>query len=199
MLDNSEIQFGDFRINDEGVFYDDPRGQHETIHVCSRLVLTAQTRDADGDDWGKLFTLIDPAGGDKQYHMRNAAKTAEVINDLKRKGLMMSAHTRANALLAHYLTSVRTERQMLSSAKLGWVADSSFVLRDASFGEPEVVYSGGYRDYGFGVAGDWKAKVGKLCSGNGCCGTPAICITADGVVGSDLANGIAATVEGGVA
>ena len=146
MADNTEIQFGDFRINDEGVFYDDPRGQQETIHVCSRLVLTAITRNADGNDWGKLFTLTDPAGSQKQCHMRNAVGTAVTILDLKHKGLMMSAHTRANALLTQYLTSVRTERRMLSSAKLGWVADSSFVLPDLSYGTPEVVYSGGYRD-----------------------------------------------------
>jgi putative DNA primase/helicase len=161
-----EIHFGDFFINDEGVSYDDPRGQQETIHVCSRLVLTAMTRNADGNDWGKLFTLTDPAGAEKQYHMRNAAGTTVAILDLKHKGLMMSAHTRANALLAQYLTSVTTERQMLSSAKLGWVTYSSFLLPDASYGEPEVIYSGAYRDYGFGTAGDWKANVGKYCSGN---------------------------------
>src|ERR1017187_7318759 len=166
MNDETEIQFGDFRINDEGVFYDDPRGQQETIHVCSRLVLTAITRNADGNDWGKLFTLTDPAGVQKQCHMRNAAGPAVAILDLKHKGLMMSAHARANTLLAQYLTSVRTERRMLSSAKLGWVADSSFALPDTSFGTPEVVYSGGYRDYGFGTAGNWKEKVGKYCSGN---------------------------------
>ena len=166
MLDKTEIHFGDFLINDEGVFYNDPRGQQETIHVCSRLVLTAITRTEDGNEWGKLFTLTDPAGDEKQYHMRNAANAAAVITDLKQKGLMMSGHTRAHTLLTRYLCSVATKRQMLSSAKLGWVADTSFVLPDASFGTPEVVYSGGYRDYGFGSAGNWKEQVGKCCSGN---------------------------------
>lgn len=161
-----EIHFGDFLINDEGVFYNDPRGQRETIHVCSRLVLTAITRNTQGNDWGKLFTLTDPSGAEKQCHVRNAARPADAILDLKHKGLMMSAHTRANALLAQYLTSVRTELKMLSSAKLGWVADTSFVLPDTSFGTPEVVYSGGYRDYGFGTAGNWQTNVGKYCSGN---------------------------------
>src|SRR5450432_3115065 len=107
MAANTAIQFGDFRINDEGVFYDDPRGQQETIHVCSRVVLTAHTRNVDGNDWGKLFTLIDPAGAEKQCHMRNAANPAVAILDLKDRGLMMSAHARANTLLAQYLTSVR--------------------------------------------------------------------------------------------
>jgi putative DNA primase/helicase len=162
----TEIQFGDFFVNAEGVFYNDPRGQQETIHVCSRLVLLAMTRNADGDDWGKLFTITDPAGVEKQYYMANDCSTAAAITQLKRKGLAMSAHVRAHGLLAHYLTSVRTERQMRSSAKLGWVADSSFLLPDASYGTPEVVYSGGYRDYGFGTAGNWKAHVGQYCSGN---------------------------------
>jgi putative DNA primase/helicase len=166
MNDKTEIHFGDFLIDEEGVFYNDPRGQQETIHVCSRLVLLAMTRNADGDDWGKLFTLTDPAGVEKQYYMGNDYSTAFAITQLKRKGLAMSAHARAHGLLAHYLTSVRTERQMRSSAKLGWVANTSFVLPDTSFGTPEVVYSGGYRDYGFGTAGNWKANVGKFCSGN---------------------------------
>src|ERR1035441_9160709 len=165
MLDKTEIHFGDFLINDEGVFYNDPRGQQETIHVCSRLVLTAITRTEDGNEWGKLFTLTDPAGDEKQYHMRNAANAAAVITDLKQKGLMLSGHTRAHTLLTRYLCSVTTKRQMLSSAKLGWVK-GSFVTPDASFGDEEVIYSGGCRDYGFGKAGDWKANVGKFCSGN---------------------------------
>src|ERR1039457_6203903 len=165
MLEETEIQFGDFLINDEGVFYNDPRGQQETIHVCSRLVLTAITRNADGSDWGKLFTLTDPASVEKQYHMRNAANAAAVITDLKQKGLMMSGHTRAHTLLTRYLCSVTTKRQMLSSAKLGWVK-GSFVAPDASYGDYYLVDSAGYRDFGFGTAGGWKANVGKFCSGN---------------------------------
>jgi putative DNA primase/helicase len=152
-----------FIVKKTGVFYNDPRGQQ--IHVCSKLFLTAITRNPHGSDWGKVFTLTDPAGNEKQYHMPGAAKTATVITDLKRKGLMMSGHTRAHALLGQYICSAKTKRQILSNAKLGWV-HGSFVLPDTSYGETEVVYSGGYRDYGFGTAGDWQANVGKLCSGN---------------------------------
>jgi putative DNA primase/helicase len=53
---------------------------------------------------------------------------------------------------------------MLSSSMPGWVKNS-FVLPYGSFGPDEVVYSGD-PNTGFGTQGNWKANVGKLCSGN---------------------------------
>jgi len=49
------------------------------------LRATAITRNTDGNDWGKLFSLKDPAGEEKQLHMRNAvlaASPSAVISDL---------------------------------------------------------------------------------------------------------------------
>jgi putative DNA primase/helicase len=53
---------------------------------------------------------------------------------------------------------------MLSSSTPGWVKNS-FVLPCASYGPDEIVYSGD-PNTGFGVKGNWKHNVGKLCSGN---------------------------------
>lgn len=164
-----EIRFDDFLINEEGVSYLDQRGEREEIiPVCSPLTATATTRNTDGNDWGKLFSLIDPVGDEKQYHMRNAtlaASQSAVISDLVDKGLIVSGHPKARGLLVRYLGSIRSKRSLLSSAKPGWVNDS-YVLPDGHYGSEEIIYSGGYRDHGFGVSGDWKNSVGKLCSGN---------------------------------
>jgi uncharacterized protein (DUF927 family) len=64
-----------------------------------------------------------------------------------------------------YLRSVKVKRTMLSSSKPGWV-NGSFVLPHHFFGHDEVLYSGDYRDHGFGTAGDWTKNIGKFCSGN---------------------------------
>ncbi len=166
MLEN-EIRFEDFLINEEGVYYLDQE-REETIPVCSPLIATAITRNTEGKDWGKLFSLIDPAGEEKQYHMRNAmlaAAQSAVISDLVDIGLIVSGHPKARGLLVRYLGSIKAKRSLLSSGKPGWVK-GSYVLPDAYYGSEEVIYSGGYRDHGIGIAGDWKKNVGKFCSGN---------------------------------
>ncbi|MEI9976999.1 MAG: DUF927 domain-containing protein [Ignavibacteriota bacterium] len=154
-----------FLIDDEGVYYST---ENETIEVCSPLVLEAITRNQDGNDWGKLFRLVDPEGSVKQYHMRSSLLVANqqvVMADLVNKGLEVSGHPKAKLLLMQYLRSVKVKASILSTAKPGWI-NGSFVLPDESFGSEKAIYSGNFRDHGFGVAGDWKGNVGKLCSGN---------------------------------
>ena len=88
-----------------------------------------------------------------------------IISDLVDKGLRVGPHPKSRGLLIRYLGSAPTNRSLWSSAKPGWV-NGSFVLPDGYFGSEEAIYSGGYRDHGFGVSGDWKNNVGKFCSGN---------------------------------
>ncbi|HWB86333.1 MAG TPA: DUF927 domain-containing protein [Bryobacteraceae bacterium] len=161
----AEARCDGFLIDDGGVFYST---ENETIGVCSPLFLEAITRNQDGHDWGKLFRLVDPEGSVKYYHMRSAvlaAKQQVVIADLVNKGLEVSGHPKAKGLLMQYLRSVKVKASMLSTAKPGWI-NGSFVLPHESFGPEKAIYSGNFGDHGFGMAGDWKANVGKLCSGN---------------------------------
>ena len=164
-----EVQFDGFFIDDEEVGYLDQRGERqEVIPVCSLLRATAITRNTDGNDWGKLFSLKDPAGEEKHYHMRNAmlaASPSAIISDLVDKGLRVGPHPKSRGLLIRYLGSAPTNRSLWSSAKPGWV-NGSFVLPDGYFCSEEIIYSGGYHDHGVGVAGDWKNNIGKFCSGN---------------------------------
>jgi putative DNA primase/helicase len=164
-----EIQIGDFLLNEEGVFYIDQRGEHaEEIHVCSPLTINAVTRNADGNDWGKRCSFLDPEGNEKQHHFRSASlmgNAQTVVSEFVHKGLILSGNPRSRTLLVQYLRSTRSDSSMLSSTKPGWVRES-FVVPDASFGSEEVVYSGDYRGHGISVCGNWKANVGKYCSGN---------------------------------
>lgn len=168
----NEIHFGDFFINDQGVFYDNQRGGEraaDPIEVCSVLIPTAITRNKDGNDWGKEFLLFDPEGNEKKYHMKSAvlnSKPQTVITDLLHLGLMMSGHPRARTLLIQFLRSVSATVKKLSSAKPGWVGGRSFLLPNISFGPEEVLYSGDYSDHGISTSGNWKEHIGKYCSGN---------------------------------
>lgn len=66
-----EIDIGGFIINKEGVFFRDVQDddEEERILVCSPLLISAVTRNKDGNDWGKLLIFADPEGQEKQYHM----------------------------------------------------------------------------------------------------------------------------------
>jgi putative DNA primase/helicase len=160
-----EIEVGEFIINRHGVFYRDVRDEvEERILVCSPLLVTGITRNKDGNDWGKLLVFADPEGHEKQYHMSSSKGQNVVISDLVHRGLVLSSNSRSRHLLAQYLRSAPSPRMMLSSSMPGWVKHS-FVLPYRSFGPDEVVYSGD-GNTGFGVQGNWKNNVGKLCSGN---------------------------------
>jgi putative DNA primase/helicase len=162
---HKEITAGEFVINKHGVFYQDVRDDvEESILVCSPLLVTGITRNKDGNDWGKLLVFADPEGHEKTYHMASSKGQNVVISDLVHRGLVLSSHSRSRNLLAQYLRSTPSQKMMLSSSQPGWVKNS-FVLPYASFGPDEVVYSGN-PNTGFGVQGNWKANVGKLCSGN---------------------------------
>ena len=96
-----EVQFDGFFIDDEEVGYLDQRGERqEVIPVCSLLRATAITRNMDGNDWGKLFSMKDPAGEEKHYHMRNAilaASPSAIISDLVDKGLRVGPHPKSRS------------------------------------------------------------------------------------------------------
>lgn len=165
MTFSAEAMLGDFTANDDGVFYKDVRDDVEQhIPICSPLLVTAITRNKDGNDWGKLLVFTDPEGHEKHYHMASSKNQNLITSDLVHRGLVLSSHSRARNLLAQYLRSTPSTIMMLSSAMPGWVKNS-FVLPYGSFGPDEVVFSGD-PNIGFGCRGNWKTHVGKLCSGN---------------------------------
>ena len=60
----SPSPFDRFTLNGEGIFYSehDQDGRGRELWVCSRLSVTARTRDGDGDGWGYLLEFDDPTG-----------------------------------------------------------------------------------------------------------------------------------------
>ena len=114
---NKEIIVGDFKINNDGVFFKDTRDDIEQlIPVCSPLLVKAITRNKDGNDWGKLLVFIDPEGQKKQYHMASSKNQNVIISDLVHRGLVLSPHARSRHLLAQYLRSAPSQNMMLSSS-----------------------------------------------------------------------------------
>jgi putative DNA primase/helicase len=162
---NKTITVGDFKINHEGVFYKDSRDDIEQlIPVCSPLLVKGITRNKDGNDWGKLLVFTDPEGQQKTFHMASSKNQNVIISDLVHRGLVLSSHSRSRHLLAQYIRSAPSQNMMLSSSMPGWVKNS-FVLPFGSFGPDQVAFSGD-PNIGFGIQGNWKRNVGKLCSGN---------------------------------
>ncbi len=51
-----------FRLDDDGLWFEEAGGDSEAIWVCSPLTVTAVTRGQTGQDWGRLLEFIDLDG-----------------------------------------------------------------------------------------------------------------------------------------
>src|SRR5271165_1029601 len=105
---NKEITVGDFKINNDGVFFKDTRDDIEQlIPVCSPLLVKAITRNKDGNDWGKVLIFIDPEGQEKTYHMASSKNPTVIISDLVHRGLVRSVPIRSSFRATRTLDSAR--------------------------------------------------------------------------------------------
>lgn len=138
-------EFGKFVVNKRGVFI-----RHEMIvqrgttgestdeWLCSPLEVIGRSRNKNGEGWGRVLKLQDPAGKTKTILLPNAdfaGDGKEARKRLMSAGLDFTPTTRTRTLLTEYITSSRPEDNYTSVSQPGW-HDSSFVL-------PECVISAG--------------------------------------------------------
>src|SRR5437762_2403985 len=108
--------------------------------VCSPLRVLAQTRDPNGEDWGKLLEIRDQDGKVKQWAMPNAllaSDGAALREKLLGLGLMLAPGAFARAALMEYLASAAPENRVRTVNRIGWheIGDKAvFAMPDAVFG-----------------------------------------------------------------
>ncbi|MCL2872596.1 MAG: DUF927 domain-containing protein [Betaproteobacteria bacterium] len=161
-----------FTVDNDGVWY------HEKdklpFKVCSKLEITARTRDGDGQEWGYLLELPDYEGTVHQWAMPSrmlAGDGNEYRSNLLSMGLRLTPGTHAKAKLTEYLQTTHTDALVRCADVIGWHG-RSFVLPDRSIGngdEKVIFQSAASAPNPFkqkGSAAEWREAIGKYCVGN---------------------------------
>lgn len=169
-----------FDVDDEGVWYHGYSDQGDPLPrywVCSRLEVTAGTRDGDDNDWGWLVEFADPDGNPKQWVLPKrmvSGDGTEYRSVLLSMGLDIAPSSKAKSLLTTYIqTSGRDAKARARCVdRIGW-HDRAFVLPNRTIGDENgdrvLFQSGGIVASQFkqrGTVVEWKEQVAGLCVGN---------------------------------
>lgn len=166
-----------FRVDSAGVWYlDRDRDGRELapLWICSPLEVIARTRDAEGGEWGYLTQLTDPEGTVHRWAMPArmlSTDGAEYRAALLSLGLRMAPGAKSRSLMAEYLQTRQPFAFARCTDRTGWHG-RAFVLVDRTIGsaaEPVIFQAPGAVASAFrarGSIGEWRERVGALCSGN---------------------------------
>src|SRR5690606_26526005 len=108
--------------------------------VCSRLDVTARTRDEDGQGWGFLLEFPDPVGVMKTWAMPArmlAGDGSEYRAALLSMGLRISSAANARNRLAQYLQSRQPEEMARCADRVGWHGRAYVLPRETIGGDDE--------------------------------------------------------------
>lgn len=166
-----------FEVKDNGVWYHLPeepdKDQQPPQWICSRLDVTAQTRNDDSEAWGRLLEFTDPDGRAHQWACPMellAADGAEFRRILLGMGLRIAPNPKARQHLATYVQTARTSSRAICTDKTGWHG-GAFVLADETIGEDDErillqVLAEPPKMRQAGTLDLWRADVAGPCTGN---------------------------------
>jgi uncharacterized protein (DUF927 family) len=174
---NSAAHSGRFRVGPDGV-HRRVGNEDETDWwewLCSLLEVVAETRDADGENWGRLLRITDRDGKVKEWSMPMelfAGSGDDYRGRLLSLGLVLSPAHGARQALAEYIQTARPGGKARCVSRIGWHA-RAFVLPDITLGqigdERVLLQTSTSLDHAFGVRGSlhgWQERVAQLAIGN---------------------------------
>lgn len=169
---------GNFQVSGDGVYFLKERedGSREPIALAARVDVVAETRDAGGNNWGRLLTWRDNEGRQHQWAMPMellASDAGAVRARLLGEGLpFISTNLRLRERFTEYLQRAPVERRVLCVPRIGWQG-GAYVLPDVAFGSKDgeqILYQPPNDSSHFwavkGTAEQWRQKVGELCRSN---------------------------------
>ena len=167
-----------FHCCDEGVFHisrKEQGGNVEKWRVCSKLEITASTRDAKNESWGRLLEFDDSDGTHHAWAMPMEMLSGdgnEYRRTLLSMGLQIEPFSKARNLLSQYIQTAQVERRSRCVDRIGWHGNV-FVLPDRVIGENDeervLFQSVNAAPSTFRKRkniSEWKKNVAALCSGN---------------------------------
>jgi hypothetical protein len=102
--------------------------------ICSHLEVAAETRSAEGDEWGRLLIIRDNDGRSKEWAMPMSMLAGDGTAYRERLlsfGLIMAPGGHARSALHEYISTARTGERARCVGRVGWHA-RSFVLGGAT-------------------------------------------------------------------
>lgn len=170
-------QLSHFHCNDKGVWYfgrNEQGNNMPPLWVCSKLEITASTRDAKNESWGRLLEFDDLDSTHHAWAMPMEllrGDGSEYRGTLLGMGLQIAASNKARNLLTQYIQTAQVEQRARCVDRTGWHGNV-FVMPNRTIGEDEerILYQSASATPGTfrqkGVLADWQAKVATLCVGN---------------------------------
>ncbi|HYD32096.1 MAG TPA: DUF927 domain-containing protein [Azospirillaceae bacterium] len=173
---------GLFRLTDHGVEKRLERVDKDTgavnvewRWVCSRLEVVAETRNADGEEWGRLLRVADRDGRSKDWAMPMSSLAGDGTAYRERLlslGLVMAPGKFARDALHEYISTAQPKNKARCVGRIGWHG-RAFVLPDATLGdtsgEAVLLQAAGTLDHAFRVRGTldgWRQNVARYAVGN---------------------------------
>jgi len=174
--DAVEADDGPFRLTDDGVYLRSQKGGGETWEwITSPLEVVAETRDAEGDNWGRLLRITDRDGRTKEWAMPMAMLAGDgtaMRERLLSMGLVIAPGPRAKDALTRYIATAQPTEKARCVNRIGWHG-FLFVLPDTTIGsegaERVILQASGQMDHAFrrrGTLDSWKEKVARHAIGN---------------------------------
>ncbi len=175
--DTGGEQLPHFHCNDKGVWHfgrNEQGNNMPPLWVCSRLEITASTRDAKNESWGRLLEFDDLDGTHHAWAMPMEllkGDGAEYRGALLSMGLQIAASGKARNLLTQYIQTAQVEQRARCVERTGWHGNV-FVMPDRTIGEDEerILFQSASATPGVfrqkGKLFTWQADVAGLCAGN---------------------------------
>jgi uncharacterized protein (DUF927 family) len=161
-----------FMVSDKGVYATDAETGDKTW-VCSPLYIEADTRDQEGDNWGRLLRFMDPDGREHKWAMPMSLLSGDgglYRERLLDMGLVISPITKARNLLGFYLSTQPTKRVRCVN-KIGWHGEA-YTLPDETIGgdDGEEIYLQATETNPLlrtaGTLEEWQESISHYCIGN---------------------------------
>ncbi len=124
--DETNIFRPHFTLTDKGVFWHGEDRDGEPLPpewICSPLAVTAETRDARGESWGRLLEFPDRDGRLHTWAMPMEllkGSGEELRGELLRQGLTITTSFKSRPKLSDYIQQARPDAKARCVERTGW-------------------------------------------------------------------------------
>jgi uncharacterized protein (DUF927 family) len=142
---------------------------------CSPLEVAAETRNADGEEWGRLLRVTDRDSKAKDWAMPMALLAGDGTAYRERllsMGLVMAPGRFAREALHEYISTARPNHKARCVSRIGWHG-AAFILPDGAVGsaggETVILQTAAALDHAFRVRGTlagWQEHIARYAIGN---------------------------------
>ncbi|BBP44548.1 DUF927 domain-containing protein [Thiosulfativibrio zosterae] len=165
-----------FFYGETGLNYLDPNSDSASpVWICSRLEVTASTRDSQNKNWGRVLEFKDIEGHAKKWvmPMELLAGRGELLHStLLNMGLNLSTSYKAKNLLSEFINKSKGHKIAVCVDRVGWF-DGCYVLPDRTLGDTkgkEILLQTAHPDsLGFNQQGtleQWRDEVARFAVNN---------------------------------